>query len=146
MYKITLSDGTILHANLNGNTWESPTEVTEDIFEGRLGHVTVEDEEGHIEDLGAVNLVYMGEHDGEWWFGLNPLTEIEKAIRQLTPYSLTKTAYIDDTSLTFENVPAGNMSVYVGGVNHSFFERNGDRVVVRFEALTESKEVTISII
>lgn len=67
-------------------------------------------------------------------------------VTEITPWTASKTAYIDDTSVSFENVPSGNMSVYVGGVNHSLFERDGDRVTVRFEALTESKEVTISII
>lgn len=65
---------------------------------------------------------------------------------EITPWTATKTAYIDDTSTTFENVPNGNMSVYVGGVNHTLFERDGDRVVVRFEPLEEVTEVTINVI
>lgn len=64
----------------------------------------------------------------------------------ITPWTASKTAYIDDTSVSFENVPNGNMSVYVGGVNHTLFERDGDRVTVKFEPLEEVIEVTISII
>lgn len=79
-----------------------------------------------------------------------PMSEFPAVASQIictiTPWTASKTAYIDDTSVSFENVPTGNMSVYVGGVNHTLFERDGDRVTVRFEALTESKEVTISII
>ena len=71
---------------------------------------------------------------------------VRQIVTEITPWTASKTAYIDDTSVSFENVPNGNMSVYVGGVNHSLFERDGDRVVVRFEPLEEVTEVTISII
>ena len=71
---------------------------------------------------------------------------VRQNVTEITPWTASKTAYIDDTSVSFENVPNGNMSVYVGGVNHSLFERDGDRVVVRFEPLEEVTVVTISII
>lgn len=65
---------------------------------------------------------------------------------EITPWTASKTAYIDDTAIAFENVPQGNTSVYVGGVNHTLFERDGDRVVVRFEPLEEVTVVTITVI
>lgn len=65
---------------------------------------------------------------------------------EITPWTASKTAYVDDTSVSFENVPNGNMSVYVGGVNHSLFERDGDIVTVKFEPLEEVTEVTINVI
>lgn len=74
------------------------------------------------------------------------IDQLGKQTEAITPWTASKTAYIDDTSVSFENVPNGNMSVYVGGVNHSLFERDGDRVTVRFEPLEEVTEVTISII
>ena len=77
---------------------------------------------------------------------LESIDRLGKQTEAITPWTASKTAYIDDTSVSFENVPNGNMSVYVGGVNHSLFERDGDRVVVRFEPLEEVTEVTISII
>jgi len=67
-------------------------------------------------------------------------------VTEITPWTALKMAYIDDTSVSFENVPNGNMSVYVGGVNHTLFERDGDRVVVRFEPLEEVAEVAINVI
>lgn len=79
-----------------------------------------------------------------------PMSEFPAVASQIIcgmiPTTLSKTAYIDDTEVTFENVPNGNMSVYVGGVNHSLFERDGDRVTVRFEPLEEVTEVTINVI
>ena len=33
-------------------------------------------------------------------------------VEQITPYTDTKTAYIGDTEVTFENVPQGNLSVF----------------------------------
>lgn len=62
----------------------------------------------------------------------------------LIPWKATKTAYIDDTECVFTGVPTGNMTVYCS-VPHTV-ERDGDRVVVRFEPLEEVTEVTISIV
>ncbi len=77
---------------------------------------------------------------------LESIDRLGKQTEAITPWTASKTAYIDDTSVSFENVPNGNMSVYVGGVNHTLFERDSDRVVVRFEPLEEVAEVTISVI
>ena len=77
---------------------------------------------------------------------LESIDRLGKQTEAITPWTASKTAYIDDTSVSFENVPNGNMSVYVGGVNHTLFERDGDRVVVRFEPLEEVQTVTINII
>ena len=77
---------------------------------------------------------------------LESIDRLGKQTEAITPWTASKTAYIDDTYVTFENVPNGNMSVYVGGVNHTLFERDGDRVTVMFEPLEEVTEVTISII
>jgi hypothetical protein len=62
----------------------------------------------------------------------------------LTPQTFTKTAYIDDTYVTFEGVPNGNMAVYCP-VNYTV-KRDGDRVTVEFNALEEATEITISVI
>ena len=77
---------------------------------------------------------------------LESIDRLGKQTEAITPWTASKTAYIDDTSISFENVPNGNMSVYVGGVNHTLFERDGDRVTVMFEPLEEVAGVTISII
>ena len=74
------------------------------------------------------------------------IDQLGQQVEAVTPWSETKTAYIDDTECVFKNIPQGNMSVYVGGVNHTLFERDGDRVTVKFEPLEEVTEVTISII
>lgn len=74
------------------------------------------------------------------------IDQLGKQTEAVTPWTATKTAYIDDTECIFEGVPTGNMSVYVGGVNHTLFERDGDRVTVKFEPLEVVTEVAISII
>ena len=63
---------------------------------------------------------------------------------EITPWTASKTAYIDDTEVTFTDVPQGSMSVYMDAP-HTYV-RDGSRVVVRFEPLEEVTEVTISII
>ena len=69
---------------------------------------------------------------------------VRKSVSDITPYTETRTAYIDDTELVFENVPSGNLTVYF---DKSFnLEREGDKVTLHFEALEEITEITISII
>lgn len=65
-------------------------------------------------------------------------------VEQITPYTETKTAYIDDTFIVFTNVPIGNLTVYFD--KPYTVEREADRVTVRFEALEEVTPITISII
>ena len=74
------------------------------------------------------------------------IDQLVQQVEAVTPWSASKTAYIDDTEIIFTNVPSGNMSVYVGGVNHTLFEREGDMVTVKFEPLEEVTEVTINVI
>ena len=75
---------------------------------------------------------------------LEHIDQLGKQTEAITPKQYTKTAYIDDTECIFTEVPTGNMTVYCS-VPHTV-ERDGDRVVVRFEPLEEVTEVTISII
>lgn len=65
-------------------------------------------------------------------------------IARFSGKTFTKTAYIGDTSVTFSPVPSGNVSVFIDG-NYTV-SREQDRLTVEFEALTEPKEVTISIL
>ena len=65
-------------------------------------------------------------------------------INEITPWTATKTAYIDDTECIFEGVPQGNVTVYCS-VPHTVEKQDG-RVVVKFEALTEVIDITISIL
>ncbi len=69
---------------------------------------------------------------------------VRKGVSDITPYTETKKAYIDDTEIVFDNVPSGNLTVYF---DKSFnLEREGNKVTLHFEALEEITEITISII
>lgn len=72
------------------------------------------------------------------------IDQLGKQTEAITPKQYTKTAYIDDTECIFTEVPTGNMTVYCS-VPHTV-ERDGDRVVVKFEPLEEVQTVTINII
>lgn len=74
------------------------------------------------------------------------IDQLGQQVEAVTPWSETKTAYIDDTEIIFTNVPQGNVNAFVSGVNYANFERLDDRIIVKFEPLTEAKEVTINII
>lgn len=71
-------------------------------------------------------------------------------ISEITPYTVTKTAYIDDTEITFTEVPTGNLSVYMqdseGNYPDFTVERSGESVTVSFEALEQITTVTISVL
>ena len=69
-------------------------------------------------------------------------------IAEVTPYTESKTAYIDDTEVTFADVPQGNLTVYFesnGGYPNYNVSRNGDRVTITFEPLEYIGTVTISV-
>lgn len=67
-------------------------------------------------------------------------------VDSITPYTETKTAYIGDTEVVFENVPSGNLSIF-GLLSRLYrVERDSDRVTITlFEPLEDVIEVTISI-
>lgn len=69
-------------------------------------------------------------------------------VTTITPYTETKTAYIGDTEVVFDNVPNGCVGVFINGVPDGCVARYEptDRVVIHFdEPLEEVTEVTISI-
>lgn len=69
---------------------------------------------------------------------------VRQSVSAVTPYTETKTAYIDDTELTFDNVPSGNLTIYFE--KPYSVEREEDRVTIYFDALEEVTPITISII
>lgn len=69
---------------------------------------------------------------------------VRQSVSEVTPYTETKTAYIDDTFLVFTNVPDGNLTVYFD--KPYTVERDANRVTVKFEPLEEVTTITISII
>lgn len=69
---------------------------------------------------------------------------VRQSVSEVTPYTETKTAYIDDTEVVFTNVPEGNLTIYLG--KPYTVVRDEDRLVIKFEALEEVTPVTISII
>lgn len=71
------------------------------------------------------------------------ISATKQSIIEIIPYKETKTAYIEDTEITFDGVPTGNLTVFFDGDYEA--ERQADRVVIHFEALEEVKEITIMI-
>ena len=78
------------------------------------------------------------------------VSEQGEAIKAVTPVTMTKTAYIDDTEVTFTDAPQGNVSVYMtdkDGQNvPCTFERVYNGIKVSFEKRNSLAEITISII
>ena len=64
-------------------------------------------------------------------------------VTEITPWTASKTAYIGDTEIVFEDCPSGNLTVYYNGSYE--VERDGGRVTIYFDALEEVTNITISI-
>ena len=65
-------------------------------------------------------------------------------VDSLTPYTDTKTAYIGDTEVVFQN-KQGNLLIYTDKPFPYSVDRNNDFIVVNFEPLEEVSQITISI-
>lgn len=72
------------------------------------------------------------------------------AVEQITPTTYTKTAYIGDAGVVFDNVPSGNLSVFVvdelGNIPDYMVTRTDYVKVVFPEPLNRVTTVTISIV
>ncbi|MCR5098752.1 MAG: hypothetical protein K6B14_07385 [Lachnospiraceae bacterium] len=68
---------------------------------------------------------------------------LNNKVEDITPYTVTKTAYIDDTELTFNNVPTGHITVFCS-IEYSM-EHISDSVIISFEPLNEVTEITIMV-
>ena len=67
-------------------------------------------------------------------------------IKTITPYTATKTAYIDDTSITFTGVPAGAWYVsFNNDVTATRVTKDGGTLTVEFDPLEKVTEVTITV-
>ena len=68
-----------------------------------------------------------------------------QSISELTPYTETKTAYIGDKSISFLDVPNGNLTVY-GLDTYKTTRTSYNAVLIEWETpLEEVTEITISI-
>ncbi len=83
LYTITLEDGTIIgDLRLNGTNFVSKTEITSDMFDGKLSTVTFSD--GEVEDVHHnMELVQITKEGDEWWFVLIDIPENELKMDKL---------------------------------------------------------------
>lgn len=87
--------------------------------------------------------------DKEKYYSDADTAGIRQSVSDVTPYTESKTAYIDDAEVVFERVPEGNLSVYVTdaeGNAPTFTVAKTEIVRITFaEPLTSVTTVTISI-
>lgn len=84
IYTVTLSDGTKLeNLGMNGNNFVSATEVTEEMFVGKLAEVTIENGETTetMHDAELVQIAHYGNLG--WYFILREIPADERASHQL---------------------------------------------------------------
>ena len=67
-------------------------------------------------------------------------------VKAITPYTATKTAYIDDTEIIFKNVPSGAWYVsFSNDVMATKIVKDGGTLTVEFLPLEKVTEVTITV-
>ena len=71
---------------------------------------------------------------------------VRQNVSEITPYTETKTAYIDDTEAVFTNVPNGSINITLSNpsINYTVIYDDGN-VVVSFAPLEEVTKVTLTI-
>lgn len=75
---------------------------------------------------------------------------LNSTINQLIPYTNSKELYIGDTNCIFENIPQGNISIFIidseGNKIESTFEKINNNLIVNFEELQNAATINISIL
>lgn len=74
---------------------------------------------------------------------------VKQDVANITPITLTKTAYIDDTEIVFEDVPEGTLSIYTidseGKPIDFEMNRENNVVTLSFEPLEHVTNITLTI-
>lgn len=97
-WTVTLDDGTAIGGlTLSGNNFISDTELTPEIFDGKLSKITATDGDSTLEWNNA-ELVQITHPDSRWWFVLRELSP-EELFRATTKAKLDYLALVTDTDL-----------------------------------------------
>lgn len=71
------------------------------------------------------------------------ISALNRRITEITPYTATKYGYYGETEKVFYGVPNGNVTVFCDVDNT--FERIEDRLIVKFDRLADTTEITIMV-
>ena len=71
------------------------------------------------------------------------ISALNRRIADITPYTATKEAYYGETEKVFYNVPNGNVTIFCDVPNS--YKRIEDRLIVSFERLTDTVEITVMV-
>ena len=74
------------------------------------------------------------------------ISSVNNRVNEITPYTETKMAYYGEKEKIFYNAPTGNVSVFFDNYNGDYsINRVENRLIISFDTLTKSTNVTISI-
>lgn len=97
-WTVTLDDGTTIGGlTLSGNNFISDTELTPEMFDGKLSKITATDGDNTLEWNNA-ELVQITHPDSRWWFVLRELSP-DELFRATTKAKLDYLALVTDTDL-----------------------------------------------
>jgi hypothetical protein len=78
---------------------------------------------------------------------VNPIQQqisaLNRRIADITPYTATKEAYYGETEKVFYDVPNGNVTIFCDVPNS--YKRIENRLIVSFEKLTDTVEITVMV-
>lgn len=69
-----------------------------------------------------------------------------QSVANITPTTFTKTAYVGDTKIVFDNIPTGNLTVYFDDSYRIERDNRTNRLTLTFEPLKKATDITISIL
>ena len=102
------------------------------------------DIEKRLDNLEKIVNALIKRIDNDKYYSDADTAGIRQSVSNITPYTESKTAYIGDTEVFFENVTKGNVTVYSDIEAGMEYTENGIRVF--FEPVEEVTTITISII
>lgn len=148
----------------------SAVRIVGDVPLAENGFLIVDDEDNVIGDMSEFTYLYREEDNVKeytkeaeeiiptesYYVGDYPVSPVQRQIsalnrrvNELTPYELSKQAYIGDTSCVFETDITGDITAYVMDVDGNYIQctitRETGKITVLFDALEQIATVNVSI-
>lgn len=104
-------------------------------------------EEGRVKEYTAESEEIIPAIGNQSGVPANPIQQqisaLNRRITDITPYTATKEAYYGETEKVFYDVPNGNVTIFCEVPNS--YKRIENRLIVSFEKLTDTVEITVMV-
>lgn len=104
-------------------------------------------EEGRVKEYTAESEEIIPAEGNQSGVPVNPIQQqisaLNRRITEITPYTATKEGYYGETEKVFYDVPNGNVTIFCDVPNS--YKRVDNRLIVSFEKLTDTVEITVMV-